>query len=87
MKTVQNYLNDSRIINDPDMKDALELVKELHAIRLKIQDETDGMNAAEEAAYHRRKTEELFNSFGLSLPQYADFSGHRNLKRKELALT
>jgi hypothetical protein len=32
MKTVQEYMN------DPDMAGALEPVREIHAIRLKIQD-------------------------------------------------
>ena len=45
MKTVQDYLNDPRMLNDPDMADALEPVKEIHAIRLMIQDETVGMSA------------------------------------------
>lgn len=43
MKTVQEYLNDPRILNDPDMAEALEPIKEIHAIRLKIQDETANM--------------------------------------------
>jgi hypothetical protein len=38
MKTIQDYLNDPRILNDPCMAGALEPVKEIHAIRLKLQD-------------------------------------------------
>jgi len=37
MKTVQEYMNDPRMLNDPDMAKALEPIKELHAIRLMIQ--------------------------------------------------
>ena len=47
MKTVQDYLNDPRILNDPDMKDAMEPIKEIHAICLKIQDEMELMGEAE----------------------------------------
>jgi hypothetical protein len=39
MKTIEEYLNDPRILNDPDMTGALEPIREIHAIRLKIQDE------------------------------------------------
>jgi hypothetical protein len=71
MKTIQDYMNDPRILNDPDMERALEPIKELHAIRLKIQDETAGMTVAEKAGYHRKKTEDLFASMGLPPPQFA----------------
>ena len=47
MKTVQEYLADPRILNDPAMSGALEPVRELHAIRLMIQDETVGMTLEE----------------------------------------
>jgi hypothetical protein len=47
MKTVQEYMNDPRITEDPTMKDSLDLIKEVHAIRLKVQDENKGISAAE----------------------------------------
>ena len=50
MKTIQDYLNDPRMLNDPAMAAALEPVKEIHAARLMIQDETTGMTAA----YHKK---------------------------------
>jgi hypothetical protein len=40
MKTVQEYLSDPRMLNDSGMAKALEPIKEIHAIRLKFQDET-----------------------------------------------
>jgi hypothetical protein len=80
MKTIQDYMNDPRILNDPLMEKALEPVKEIHAIRLKIQDETSGMTAAEETEYHRKKTEKLFAGFGFPPPQYVDLSGRGKLK-------
>ncbi|MDR0403202.1 MAG: hypothetical protein LBH35_06395 [Treponema sp.] len=80
MKTIQDYMNDPRILNDPLMKKALEPVKQIHAIRLKLQDETAGMTVAEEAEYHRKKTEKLFADFDLPSPQYVDLSGQGKVK-------
>jgi hypothetical protein len=80
MKTIDDYMNDPRILNDPDMVGTLEPVKEIHAARLMIQDETAGMSAAEEAEYHRKKTEDLFSSLGLPPPRYVNFSGRGRLK-------
>jgi hypothetical protein len=86
MKTVQEYLNDPRILNDPCMEGALEPVKELHAIRLKMQDEAGGMGADGEAAYWRRLADGLFIGLGLPLPQYAGFPGQGKLKPREPVL-
>jgi hypothetical protein len=47
MKSVQDYMNDPRITNDPEMMAAMEPIREIHAIRLKVQDETAGMTAEE----------------------------------------
>jgi hypothetical protein len=80
MKTVQDYLNDPRLLNDPGMAGALEPIREIHAIRLKIQDETAGMSAAEESEYHRKKTEALFSSLGLPSPHYVNLAGQGKLK-------
>jgi hypothetical protein len=55
MKTVQEYLNDPRMLNDPDMAAALEPVKEIYAARLMIQDETAGMTAAQKSEYLKKK--------------------------------
>jgi hypothetical protein len=49
MKTVQEYMNDPRLLNDPDMAGALEPIREIHAIRLKLQDDTAGMTPEEVA--------------------------------------
>ena len=51
MKTVHDYLNDSRITEDPEMMSALEPVKRIHAIRLKIQDEAKELGEVE---YNKR---------------------------------
>jgi hypothetical protein len=49
MKTIQEYMNDPRLLNDPGMAEALEPVREIHAARLMIQDETAGMTAVQKS--------------------------------------
>jgi hypothetical protein len=83
MKTVQEYMKDPRILNDPDMAGALEPIKEIHAIRLKIQDETAGMSVAEESEYHRKKTFAMFASMGLPPPQIVNLSGQGKLRPRQ----
>ena len=80
MKTVQEYMNDPRMLNDPGMAEALEPVKEIHAIRLMLQDETAGMSAEEKAAYHKKGAEALFASLGLPPPKYVNLSGQGKLE-------
>jgi hypothetical protein len=83
MKTIQEYMNDPRMLNDPDMAAALEPVKEIHAARLMIQDETAGMTAAEKAAYHKKNAAALFSGLGLPLPEYVNLSGQGRLKPRQ----
>ncbi|MDR0761252.1 MAG: hypothetical protein LBF74_14270 [Treponema sp.] len=83
MKTIQDYLTDPRMLNDPDMAAALEPVKEIHAARLMIQDETAGMTAAEKAAYHKKNAAALFSDLGLPLPEYVNLSGQGKLKPRQ----
>lgn len=80
--TVQDYMHDPRLLSDPDMEGALEPIKELHATRLKIQDETSGMTANEEAAYHKNNLDALFSSKGRPLPQFVNFSGQGKLRAR-----
>jgi len=82
MKTVQEYMNDPRMLNDPGMAKALEPIKEIHAIRLMIQDETAGMSPAEIATYNKKCVEDLFASFGLPIPKYENLSGQGRVKPK-----
>ena len=49
-KTLEEYMN------DPDIIDEIRPLREIYAIRLMIQDETEGMTAAERAAYFHEKT-------------------------------
>jgi hypothetical protein len=65
MKTVQDYLNDPRI---------LEEIRTIHAIRLKQHDETAGMSFEEQAAFHRKRTDAMFATLGLPPPEYVNLS-------------
>jgi hypothetical protein len=53
-KTLDDYLNDPDLINEP------ESLREVHAIRLKIHDETKGMTAAEYNAIVHERAERFF---------------------------
>ena len=67
MKTITEYLNDPRILDDPAMAEALEPIKEIHAIRLMLQDERAGMSPEEEVEYLNKKAEEFLAPMGKSL--------------------
>jgi hypothetical protein len=81
MKTVQDYLKDPRILNDPDMAGALEPIKEIHAIRLKIQDETAAMSTAEKIAFLNKDAEAFLAPIGKSLCY--DLAGQGKLKPRQ----
>jgi hypothetical protein len=78
MKTVQEYMNDPRITNDPEMMAALEPIREIHAIRLKHQDERAGMSPAEEIDYLNKKAEAFLAPMGKTLCY--DLAGQGKLK-------
>ncbi|MDR2741741.1 MAG: hypothetical protein LBB98_06255 [Treponema sp.] len=82
MKRVQEYMNDPRLLNDPGMLEALEPVKEIHAIRLKIQDETAGMTTAERINFINNKGREALARHGLS-SRIANLSGQGKLKPRQ----
>jgi len=72
MKTVNDYMN------APDILAMPEYLREIHAIRRVIQDETRGMTTEQKSRYLRRQTDEMFASFGIT-PKYADLSGQGKL--------
>jgi hypothetical protein len=53
MRTFEDYLNTPELAKEP------VFLQEIHAARLKIQDETKGMTANERAAYYNRAAEFL----------------------------
>ena len=66
MKTIACYLNDPRILNDPEMMAAPECIREIHAIRLKLQDETAGMTPEEHVEHVNKKGKEILDRWGLT---------------------
>jgi hypothetical protein len=59
MNKLEKYLSDPDIINEPMP------LREVHAIRLMMQDETVGMNTEERHSYWRKKTDPVIQEFGL----------------------
>ncbi|MCL2608571.1 MAG: hypothetical protein FWD94_01530 [Treponema sp.] len=62
MKTLDEYMNDPDIVNEPMPW------REIHAVRLKIYDETKDMTFEERKAYYRESTERFFASMGKPVP-------------------
>ena len=55
-KTIDDYLNDPDLANEP------QALREVHAARLMIQDETNGMTAEERTAYYHEAAARFFAS-------------------------
>jgi hypothetical protein len=55
-KTFDDYLNDPELANEPIA------LREVHAARLMIQDETKGMSAEERTAYYKEGTARFFGT-------------------------
>jgi len=53
-KTLDDYLNDPDLANEP------QALREVHAARLMIQDETKGMTAEERTAYYHEAAMRFF---------------------------
>jgi len=71
-KTVDDYLNDPRILEDVEMMEAPECIREIHAIRLKLQDETVGMTPEEHVNYVNKKAKEILAQWGITPRWYTD---------------
>jgi hypothetical protein len=82
MKTIDEYMNDPRMLNAPDMADATEPVKEIHAARLKLQDETAAMTPAEKNEYLNNKARKFLASIGVT-PHLVNLSGQGKLQPRE----
>jgi hypothetical protein len=82
MKTTEEYMNDPRITNDPEMMAAPDPIREIHAIRLKHQDETAGMKAEAIAEYYNKKSAAFLAKSGLSLCY--DLVGQGKVKSREI---
>jgi hypothetical protein len=79
MKTIDDYMIDPRILNDPDMAEVSEPIREIHAARLMLQDETIGMSRAEKIAFINARGRETLARCGLA-PKIVNLSGQGKLK-------
>ena len=66
-KTVSDYLKDPRLLNDKGIMTAPKCIREIHAIRLKIQDENDVLSPAYDERC-RKAASAFFNEMGSPLP-------------------
>jgi len=60
-RTIDEYLNDPAIADEPMG------LRQIHAIRLKLQDDRKGMTAREYAAAAKKNTEALFAEYGIPI--------------------
>jgi hypothetical protein len=79
MKTVQDYLNDPRLVNDPEMMKAPSAIREIHAIRLKHQDETKGMTPEQRRAYIHAGAMAAYAEAGIT-PRYVNLAGQGRIQ-------
>jgi hypothetical protein len=59
-------MNDPRILENTEMMEAPECIREIHAIRLMLQDETEGMTIEEHVEQVNQKGTEILARWGLS---------------------
>jgi hypothetical protein len=60
-------------MNAPDIAGEMDALREIHAVRLMIHDETKDMSPEEKRAYFHQGTIDCFARLGIT-PKYADFS-------------
>ena len=65
MKTLNDYMNDPSVVNEPMP------LREVHAIRLMIYDETKDMTSDDLAAYHQRNLAEAQAKYGFKVAKSA----------------
>jgi hypothetical protein len=73
MKTVDDYMK------DPDILETPEYLREIHAIRRVIQEETRDMTSVEQDAYIHQEALEALAAVDVT-PRYADLSGQGKLQ-------
>ncbi|MDR3123499.1 MAG: hypothetical protein LBU16_06945 [Treponema sp.] len=79
MKTVQEYMNDPQIANDPGLMDAPEAVREVHAIRLMLQERRATMTPEERRADVQKRSDDFLAGCGI-VPHYVSFPGQGKIK-------
>jgi hypothetical protein len=76
MKTIDDYMNAPEIVKMP------EYLREIHAARRMIQDETKDMLPEEKGVYIHNEAISALASVGIT-PRYADFTNHGKLKPRQ----
>ena len=61
MKTISDYMNDPSVVNEPMP------LREIHAIRLMIYDETKNMTPAERTEYYNDSIKELQGKYNIRI--------------------
>jgi len=61
VKTLDDYMNDPSVVNEPMP------LREVHAIRLMIYDETKDMSPAERTAYYNDSLKEIKGKYNLKV--------------------
>ena len=65
MKTLNDYMNDPSVVNEPMP------LREVHAIRLMILDETNDMTSAERTEYYNSSVSEAQKKYNFNVVQSA----------------
>ena len=65
MKTLNDYMNDPSVVNEPMP------LREVHAIRLMIYEETKDMTSAEKTAYYNDSLKEIQGKYNIKVVQNA----------------
>jgi hypothetical protein len=73
MKTVDNYMDDPDILKMP------EYLREIHAVRRMILEETKDMTSVEQSTYIHQGALKALAAVGVT-PRYADLSGQGKLQ-------
>jgi hypothetical protein len=79
MKTINDYMGDPRLLEEPEMD---EPIRNIHAVRLMLQDETSGMSGTEKAAFINARGRETLARLGLS-PKIVNYTGQGKLKPRQ----
>jgi hypothetical protein len=85
LKAVDEYMNDPRILEDSEMMAAPECIREIHAISLKLHDETSGMSPEEHADYVNKKAEAILAQWGITPRWYTDITNEERVSKPIMA--
>jgi hypothetical protein len=73
MRTIDDYMNTPEIAKEP------MFLREIHAARLMLQDETAGMSVQEKCDYLNNKERESLARHGIT-PEFVNLSGEGKLR-------